>query len=203
MISLPQFHKSAPAPGCGTCTLCCDVSSVAELGKPAYARCQHLTTKCDIYETRPDQCRVYRCAWHLSLLGDRVDRRPDNTGVVLQFEQNDGRWYLVLYEAVPGAAFTDKARYLADMVLKHKRVQHLSFGSPALRIVPFGSDVPVDFPVSDIYENFTAPTGSAPTKLEGNALVFSGNRRPLLMPSKVKASSGTPPSPTAATTSIP
>jgi len=182
MISLPQFQKPAPGIGCGPCTLCCDVSAVPELGKPAYARCQHLTTKCEIYESRPNQCRVYRCAWHLSLLGDRVDRRPDATGVVLQFEENEGRWYLVLYEAVAGAAFTDKARYLADIVMKHKRVQHLAFGSPALRIVPYGSDIPADHAIADVYGDFVSPRGPAQTKIEGNVLVFAGARREMLMP---------------------
>ena len=182
MISLPQFQKPAPSAGCGTCTLCCDVLTIVELGKPAYARCAHLTNKCEIYENRPNQCRVFRCAWHLNLLGDRVDRRPDQTGFVFQFEEHEGRWYLVMYEAVPGAAFTDKARYLADMVLRHKRVQHLPFGQPAVRIVPFGADLPFHGTPWEIYEAYVAPTGPPETKIEGNVLVYAGKRREMLMP---------------------
>ena len=188
MISLPQYQKPPPAAGCGPCTLCCDVAGVSELGKPAYARCAHLTTNCEIYEDRPETCRLYRCAWHLGVMGDRVDRRPDHTGVVFQFEDDQGRWYLVLYEAVPGAAFSEKARYLAESILKHKRVQNLAFGTPAIRIVPYGSDIPLSYPISDVYEGFTPPEGPAETRVEGNVLVFAGKTRQMLMPKMVKVS---------------
>src|SRR5438067_1374998 len=99
MLSLPQFHKAPPHANCGTCTLCCDVAGVAALGKPFYSRCQHLVGGCTYYEHRPEECRAYRCAWHLNLLGERTDRRPDECGVVFQFEPDGGKWFLAMYEA--------------------------------------------------------------------------------------------------------
>src|ERR1051326_1825975 len=86
MLALPQFHKSPPAADCGPCTACCIAPGMPDLGKPFYARCYHLTDNCSIYHDRPDRCRQYRCAWHLNLLGERTDRRPDQSGVLFQFE---------------------------------------------------------------------------------------------------------------------
>jgi Fe-S-cluster containining protein len=71
---------------CGTCTACCDIIGVQELGKPYYARCVHLKEGCAVYPNRPGTCRGYRCIWHLGLLGDKTERRPDNLGVMFQIE---------------------------------------------------------------------------------------------------------------------
>src|SRR6185312_2632272 len=100
-VSLPQLSKAPPSANCGPCTLCCDAIGVPDLGKPFFARCSHLTDKCGIYETRPEMCRAYRCAWHLGILGERVDRRPDHSGVLFQFEYLGGYWHLGIYEVIP------------------------------------------------------------------------------------------------------
>src|SRR5687767_13254727 len=117
MINLPQFHKPPPAAGCGACTACCQIPAVPELGKPYYARCYHVAEGCSIYNDRPERCRQFRCAWHLNILGDRVDRRPDHSGVMFQLDPAGGRWYLGIYELTPGAADTERTRYLRDIIL--------------------------------------------------------------------------------------
>src|SRR4051794_15963736 len=99
MISLPQIRKPPPADGCGTCTACCMAASVPELGKPFYAVCEHVCDHgCGIYEQRPQRCRDYRCAWHLGMLGPRVDRRPDQSGILIHFQEHEGKWSLAVYE---------------------------------------------------------------------------------------------------------
>src|SRR5947208_2316303 len=110
MVSLPQLHAPPPGEGCGPCTACCDVMGVADLGKTYYARCAHLGAGCGIYADRPRQCQDFRCVWHLGLLGPRADRRPDACGVIFSLDLQDGRWYLAMYEAKPGAADTDAAQ---------------------------------------------------------------------------------------------
>jgi len=50
---------------CGSCTLCCKVLEATALQKPAGIWCKHcLPGKgCGIYETRPQECRTFRCIW--------------------------------------------------------------------------------------------------------------------------------------------
>jgi hypothetical protein len=50
---------------CGSCTLCCKVMQVDALGKPAGKWCPHCAPGrgCKIYETRPQECRTFNCAW--------------------------------------------------------------------------------------------------------------------------------------------
>jgi hypothetical protein len=48
---------------CGECTLCCKLMGVGELKKPAGTWCTHCTGGCSIYETRPQECRDFVCAW--------------------------------------------------------------------------------------------------------------------------------------------
>jgi Fe-S-cluster containining protein len=52
---------------CGTCTLCCKVAAVEEVGKPNGAWCQHCLKgqRCTIYPSRPQSCRSFYCQWML------------------------------------------------------------------------------------------------------------------------------------------
>lgn len=65
---------------CGTCTLCCRLVPVRELGKKASVRCEHQRhTGCKIYRDRPLSCMAWSCSW---LTGnDTMDMpRPDRAG---------------------------------------------------------------------------------------------------------------------------
>jgi hypothetical protein len=50
---------------CGTCTLCCKVFPVPDIGKPAGKWCQHIVQGkgCGIHATRPQMCRDFFCQW--------------------------------------------------------------------------------------------------------------------------------------------
>jgi len=73
---------------CGACTLCCKTMKVHELDKAAHVWCRHcrIGEGCDIYETRPESCRIYDCLW---LQTQRLDRpmaaelRPDRSRIVV------------------------------------------------------------------------------------------------------------------------
>jgi Fe-S-cluster containining protein len=189
VISLPQAGVSWPGRGeCGSCNVCCDAIGVPDLGKPFYARCPHLIPNsagggCGIYHTRPGRCREYRCAFHMGILGEKEDRRPDHCGVLFQIEPHNGKWYLGMFEVIPGAANTEKARYLRDMILKSKLVRHLNFGSPPVRLIPYGADVPVEYAIDPAYD-WKSPDDPGIMKIEGASLVFAGKCRELLMPHK-------------------
>jgi hypothetical protein len=65
--------SSAPRE-CGECTLCCKLMTVVDLNKPAGTWCPHCTSRggCGIYETRPQECRDFVCAW---LQSDALDEQ--------------------------------------------------------------------------------------------------------------------------------
>jgi len=169
---------------------------VSALGKPFFARCVHLNAQvgCKIYETRPEHCRSYRCAWHLGILGERTDRRPDHTGILFQFEQLEGKWHLGIYEAIPGAFENmDRVNYLKDIILTSKKTAHLPMGNPAVRIYPWGADIPPEYPIDKAYSHYNPPPPPTLLKREGNTWVFAGQRRELLMPEVEKPTDGDPP----------
>jgi Fe-S-cluster containining protein len=50
---------------CGECTLCCKLLGVESIGKDAGVWCAHCTSRhgCAIYDSRPEECRNFICAW--------------------------------------------------------------------------------------------------------------------------------------------
>ena len=55
----------APDKNCGSCTLCCKLFPVPELGKPSGKWCRHIVQGrgCGIHGTRPPVCRAFNCQW--------------------------------------------------------------------------------------------------------------------------------------------
>ena len=118
--------------------------------------------------------------WHLNFLGPKLDRRPDKCGVMFQLEPGEGRWYLGIYELTPCCRHRPR-RYLADIILKSKKIAHLPMGSPAMRIYPHGADIPIDYAASERYD-YVPAVGNPPMKLGNSAYVFSGKCRGVLTP---------------------
>lgn len=79
-------ERRAASRSCGTCSLCCTVLRVDELGKRAGDDCTHQCGDkgCGIYETRPQICRNYQCLWRQGGLED--DERPNATGGIVDLE---------------------------------------------------------------------------------------------------------------------
>ena len=78
---------------CGTCSMCCKLPSIAELGKPAGVWCQHVLKGkgCGIYEARPEVCRAFRCSW-LRDPGSPDNWRPDRCGFVVREHKGSVLW---------------------------------------------------------------------------------------------------------------
>ena len=79
---------------CGECNACC-----VWLKGDAYGHefgggkpCRFLEGNCSIYETRPEVCRRFQCAWLQGLLGDGM--RPDRSGVLVSVEKWSGGQFL-------------------------------------------------------------------------------------------------------------
>ena len=189
-MKLPVVHDPPPPDGCGTCTVCCDVEGVPALGKPFYARCPHLiigltTGGCGIYEQRPEECRRYRCAWHLGWLGSRVERRPDHSGLLVTLRPEGHQWSIDVLETRAGAATSERVRALVRMILASRKTRHLSFAR-TVSITPYGADVAVDFEVSKQYDYEPPGEGDVPVMRELELATFAGKIRGLLMPTRTQ-----------------
>lgn len=67
---------------CDGCTLCCTLTRVPELNKPEGVTCQFACKGCTIYQSRPQSCRDFACAW---LQGDMPEwMKPDKTHVMVE-----------------------------------------------------------------------------------------------------------------------
>ena len=108
---------------CGTCSLCCTVLRVDELGKRAGVDCIHqrhgpgrgsgdgrgfeggddsaFEGGCAVHETRPPVCRGYRCLWLQG--GLEEEERPDRLGAVVDLETTGTGVRLAIREAFRGA----------------------------------------------------------------------------------------------------
>jgi len=83
---------------CRSCTACCRILPVIEIGKPAQQRCpEQCSHGCRVYPSRPMSCRLWSCAWLVD--PDARDlSRPDRAGYVVDslldfvtVEPHDGR----------------------------------------------------------------------------------------------------------------
>ena len=99
---------------CGDCRACCTLLPVDAIEKPVNTRCQHVcATGCSIYQTRPDTCAEFDCAY---LQAENVPEslRPDKCGVI--FIKRADRIFSGLL--MPGVKTTDAAKAQVDSFLK-------------------------------------------------------------------------------------
>jgi hypothetical protein len=97
-IAFGYVDRMTTAKTCGPCGMCCKVPTIEELAKPADQWCRNFKagSGCQIYETRPDTCRGFRCVW-LSEPSLPAAFRPDRAKVVLARELTGGVHKLVAY----------------------------------------------------------------------------------------------------------
>jgi hypothetical protein len=129
MMSAPMAEAGR---ACGDCTVCCVVPAIdtAQIQKQTGAVCRHCSGGgCAIYETRPDTCRDFFCAWmRMPELG--AEWRPDLSGVFLQEIDIQGRPALSLM-LVADALKTARQSWFVDFVR-----EHLRRGTPLVLALP-------------------------------------------------------------------
>jgi hypothetical protein len=84
MSSATASNQVVPGRRCGSCTLCCKVLAITELQKPRGTWCPDCSPGkgCNIYETRPAECRSFMCGWLTDpMLGP--EWKPDRSKIVL------------------------------------------------------------------------------------------------------------------------
>lgn len=135
---------------CGSCSACCELVGVSEIGKPPGVRCaeQHHAGGCQIYDDRPESCRSYRCVWHYGAGLEESDR-PDILGVMLDAARVEGNdkisKTLVAWEVEPGGFERARAR-LAFLIAKMGRQILVRRGSEYFVFDGFELEKP-NFPV--------------------------------------------------------
>jgi hypothetical protein len=93
-----------PGRSCDSCTLCCKLMGVPALAKPRNVWCEHCVqgSGCAIYDARPDDCRVYDCAWLLSPeLGP--EWKPERARFVLEVDPGENRVFVNVDPGRPDA----------------------------------------------------------------------------------------------------
>lgn len=93
---------------CGECTACCSGQLMSNSYGNRFGqghRCIFLVVeKCTIYETRPQVCRDYQCAWTQQLLDN--DMRPDQCGLMVNVETRpDKKQYFKVMELWPNVPY--------------------------------------------------------------------------------------------------
>jgi len=94
---------------CGSCTMCCKIMGVEELGKPPHEWCRHTDVGygCRIYPDRPPTCKEFECLWLQQTIFPE-ELRPDKCRVVLSsLRDGDG---LVAFEDVGYFGAAQKGR---------------------------------------------------------------------------------------------
>jgi hypothetical protein len=129
---MPDVPKTSPQlRQCGGCTLCCKLMGVRQLGKPAGAWCVHCecSTGCAIYETRPEDCRIFNCGY---LYMPNLDERwkPAVCKFVLSTDETESHMKIVVDPDRPDAG--------------HKEPYYSAFKSWACVAVRQGGNVLVE-----------------------------------------------------------
>jgi hypothetical protein len=84
---------------CGECTVCCSGQLVGHAygNKFGPNPCVFLVEqKCAIYETRPQTCRNYQCAWLQGLLPEWMKPSKCNVLVSVEFDQDRKQFLKVM-----------------------------------------------------------------------------------------------------------
>ena len=71
---------------CGDCTACCSVFVIDELQKPKNTLCSNCKGGCSIYQSRPQTCKDYKCAYLVGGWNEAL--RPDKCGVIIDSSKN-------------------------------------------------------------------------------------------------------------------
>ena len=66
---------------CGACTACCTLLPIEPIDKPVNTPCQYCDGGCSIYNSKPETCTEFACAY---LQDENVSEglRPDKCGII-------------------------------------------------------------------------------------------------------------------------
>jgi hypothetical protein len=123
---------------CKACAECCTAMEIKTLGKPAGEPCPHDrgrgSRRCSLYgdPSRPAECETFSCAWRENALP--ASMRPDDSGVVVSFQNTKLGASLVIHESAEGAATKPRALPTVSKVV-HLGAKH---GAVVFKMPPDG-----------------------------------------------------------------
>jgi hypothetical protein len=163
--SRPQDPEPAIVPGrsCGTCSLCCKVYMIRELGKPAGRWCVHRVRGsggCGIHPDRPRSCRDFFCSWLVDPnLG--AEWKPEVSRFVLSA---DATHRAIMVTVDPGRPLAWKrAPYYAVL----KQFSEVFFRIDQKVLVSLGGQVTVVLPDRDVPLGALLPGDEIVVRREG------------------------------------
>jgi hypothetical protein len=131
---------------CGSCSLCCKLLAIDELGKAAGDWCVHVVRGkgCSVYESRPDSCRAFRCYWLDQAMLDEA-WRPDRSGLILR-DVGSGVLLVEVEPSKPDAwrrpPFLDQLRRWSQMALANGGMVVVKLRGSATVLLP-DADLPI------------------------------------------------------------
>jgi hypothetical protein len=159
MATMAARSSVTTARSCGSCTLCCKLISVVELGKPMGQWCPHCIKgkRCGIYETRPNQCRAFNCGW----LADPAvgeEWKPTQSKMVF-YNVREGDTNKLIFLVDPGSPlawknepYYSQLKQMARNGLNHNGIINVFVGKRVIVILP---DKDVDLGICDLNEKFS------------------------------------------------
>ncbi|MFK4499668.1 hypothetical protein ABIF86_003959 [Bradyrhizobium japonicum] len=89
---------------CGSCTLCCKVYNVVELGKAAGKWCSHCKPGrgCTIHDKLPSECAAFNCLWKTEPTMS-MQWKPDQSKMVLTLHPETNNIQVVVDPGLPSA----------------------------------------------------------------------------------------------------
>jgi hypothetical protein len=136
-----------PGRECGTCTLCCKVYNIPEIGKPAGKWCQHCTPGkgCGIHQNLPSQCATFNCMWRTEAALP-PHWKPEQSKMVITIFPLNGFIYVQVDPGAPSAwrkqPYYDQLRLWAKNNLK-KGIHVIVFLNDIATLIMPDEDVPL------------------------------------------------------------
>jgi hypothetical protein len=101
---LSDARAVVPGRECGSCTLCCKVYNVVELGKPPGKWCSHCKPGrgCTIHDNLPSECAVFNCLWRTESAMS-MQWKPDQSKMVLTVHPETNNIHVIVDPGLPSA----------------------------------------------------------------------------------------------------
>lgn len=148
---------------CGSCTLCCKVYNVVELGKAAGKWCSHCKPGrgCTIHDTLPNECAAFNCLWK-TMPSMSMQWKPDQSKMVLTLHPETNNIHVVVDPGLPSAwtraPYHDQLRGLSKTNMAQGHLVVVLVNEVATLILP-DQDVPLGVLKPDQVVSVTQETG--------------------------------------------
>lgn len=125
MIQVYRLTAKRHFRSCGDCTKCCDGHLIGEAhGKPFGngQKCFYMQeSKCTTYDTRPETCKKYQCAWSQGIIEEWL--KPTESGVMISVENSQQGQFLKVIEL--GAPMRSDVKEYLDKWVKDNNTMYV------------------------------------------------------------------------------